>query len=540
MRVRLVHLEDDESDRELVARTLRAEGIDCAVVQAECREDFERALDDPPDLILSDYSIPGFGGDEAQNMARSRCPDVPFMFVSGSIGEERAVERLRSGATDYVLKDRLNKLGTAVKRALREAEERRRRAAAEAELRQLNVQLEARVIARTRELVAANTDLQRARQEADRANLAKSEFLSRMSHDLRTPLNAIMGFAQLLDLDALAEDQADSVYHILRGGEHLLSLINEVLDIARIEAGHLTLSLEPVSVADAVEHALDLIRPMAAKRGITVTSDAARGIYVLADRQRLNQILLNLLSNAVKYNRAGGKASVRAGVEGEHVRIDVVDSGAGIPPEKLALMFTPFERLGAEQTGIEGTGLGLTLSRRLAAEMKGTLTVESKVDHGTVFHVTLPRSDGHGAHEPVAPQAVIATATYTGSVLYIEDNASNVVLMERLLARRPGVRMKHAQDGQSGLEMLKGEKPNLVILDLHLSDMPGEEVLRRIWSDPSTRKLPVAVLSADATSGSQRRLRASGAIAYLTKPFDIAEVLRLIDEVVGGTQAPPT
>jgi signal transduction histidine kinase/CheY-like chemotaxis protein len=425
-----------------------------------------------------------------------------------------------------------------VKRALREAQERRRRAAAEAELRQLNVQLEARVLERTRELVAANHDLQLARREADRANLAKSEFLSRMSHDLRTPLNAIMGFAQLLDLDGLAEDQADSVLHILRGGEHLLSLINEVLDIARIESGHLTLSLEPVSVADAVDHAVDLIRPMAAKRRIAITSNAARGIYVFADRQRLNQILLNLLSNAVKYNRAGGNASVRAGVEGDQVRIDVIDNGAGIPPEKLALMFTPFERLGAEQTGIEGTGLGLALAKRLAVEMKGTLTVESQVDHGTVFHVTLPRCEGHGAHEPVAPPAVIATAAYTGSVLYIEDNASNVVLMERLLARRPGVRMKHAQDGQSGLEMLKGAKPDLVILDLHLSDMPGEEVLRRIWSDPSTRDVPVAVLSADATRRSQQRLRASGAIAYLTKPFDVVAVLRLVDEVV-GTQAPP-
>jgi signal transduction histidine kinase len=537
MRVRVVHLEDDEADRELVERTLRAEGIDCAVVQAECREDFERALDDPPDLILSDYTIPGFSGDEAQNLARSRCPDVPFMFVSGSIGEERAVERLKSGATDYVLKNRLDKLGTSVKRALREAEERRRRAAAEAELRQLNVQLEARVNERTRELVAANSELQRARQEADRANLAKSEFLSRMSHDLRTPLNAIMGFAQLLDLDGLAKDQADSVHHILHGGEHLLSLINEVLDIARIESGHLTLSLEPVAVADAIEHALDLIGPMAAKRGISVTSDATRGIYVLADRQRLNQILLNLLSNAVKYNREGGKAAVRAEVEGDRVRIDVLDSGAGIPPEKLTLMFTPFERLGAEQTGIEGTGLGLALSRRLAAEMKGTLTVESKVDHGTVFHVTLPRTDDHDAHGPAAPRALAAMATYTGSVLYIEDNASNVVLMERLLARRPGVRLTHAQDGQSGLALLKGETPNLVILDLHLSDMPGEEVLRRIWSDPSTRKVPVAVLSADATSRSQRQLRASGAIAYLTKPFDITAVLRLIDEVVGGTPA---
>ena len=383
MRVRLVHLEDDEGDRELVARTLRGEGIDCAVIEAECRAEFERALETRPDLILSDDSIPGFGGDEAQSLAQLCCPDAPFVFVSGSIGEERAVERLKSGATDYVLKDRLDKLGTAVKRALREAEERRRRASAEAALRHLNAQLEARVIERTRELVSANEDLKRARHEADRANLAKNEFLSRMSHDLRTPLNAIIGFAQLLDLDGLAPDQVDSVHHILRGGEHLLSLINEELDMARIESG----------------------------------------------------------------------------------------------------------------------------------------------------------SDRDGAHELVPPATASAEADCTGSVLYIEDSASNVVLMERLLARRPGVRLKHAQDGRKGLEMLKAARPSLIILDLHLSDMPGEEVLQRIWSDPSTRDVPVAVLSAEASSGSQRRLRASGAIAYLTKPFDIAEVLRLIDEVVGGAQA---
>jgi signal transduction histidine kinase len=537
MRVRVVHLEDDPVDRELVARTLRAEGLDCTVVGAEGREDFERALaTDPPDLILSDYSIPGFSGDDAQNLAKSRCPDVPFMFVSGSIGEDRAVERLKSGATDYVLKGRLDKLGMAVKRAIREADERRRRAAAEAELRQLNSQLEARVIERTRELVAANQELQRARQDADRANRAKSEFLSRMSHDLRTPLNAIMGFAQLLDLDELGADQAESVEHILRGGEHLLSLINEVLDIARIESGHLTLSSEPVAVGEAVEHALDLIRPMAVKRGIAISSRAPAGVYVFADRQRLSQILLNLLSNAVKYNRAAGEASISASVDGDMVQIDVADTGAGIPPEKLALMFRPFERLGAEQTGIEGTGLGLALSKRLAAEMKGTLTVESTVDQGTVFHVRLPRIEGPARHDAAPAHAVIATAAYTGSVLYIEDNASNVVLMAHLLSRRPGVRLVHAADGLTGLRMLQDARPSLVILDLHLSDMDGEEVLRRIWSDPSTRRVPVAVLSADATGHSQRRLRASGAIAYLTKPFDVGEVLRLIDDVVGGAR----
>ncbi len=534
VRVRLIHLEDDESDRELVARALRAENIDCTLIEASCREEFERALADPPDLILSDYSLPGFSGDEAQALAQSRYPDVPFVFVSGSIGEERAVEHLKNGATDYVLKHRLDKLAPAVRRALREAEDRRQRGAAEQALRRLNAELEARVEERTRALAAANQELQQARHEADRANRAKSEFLSRMSHDLRTPLNAIMGFAQLLNLDGLNADQVDIVTHILRGGDPLLALINEVLDIARIETGNITLSCEPVGVTDAVERALELIGPLADKRGITVTAEAPDDLYAYADRQRLNEILLNLLSNAVKYNREGGTVRVCAVADGAHVRIDVADTGAGIPADKLGLVFTPFERLGAEHTSIEGTGLGLALARRLAAEMSGTLTVESKVDQGSVFSVALPLTHESDVASPVVADRDDRLPTCKGTVLYIEDNTPNVVLMGRLLKHRPGVTMRHAPDGRIGLQMLRTERPDLVLLDLHLEDMRGEEVLRRIWSDPATRDIPVAVVSADATQGSQRRLRAAGAIAYLTKPFEVPAVLRVIDDVVGA------
>lgn len=534
MALRFVHLEDDPNDRDLVADALRAEAIECAIVAVDSRDGFERALAERPDLILSDYSLPGFDGDQAQDLALARCPDVPFVFVSGSIGEDRAVERLRRGATDYVLKDRLDKLAPAVRRALREAEDRRHRASAEAELRRLNAELEARVEERTAALVAANRALEQARHEADRANRAKSEFLSRMSHDLRTPLNAIVGFAQLLQLDPLTPDQADSVSHVLRGGEHLLNLINELLDIARIESGRLTLSPEPVSIADVLAYATDLVRPLAAKRGVTFTADALVSVYAFVDRQRLNQILLNLLSNAVKYNRVGGTVSVRAETDGSQVRIAVADTGAGIPADKLALLFTPFERLGAEQTDIEGTGLGLALSRRLAEEMNGALTVDSVVDRGTTFQVVLPASHAPEAQPAAEPRHPVAAADYTGRILYIEDNVSNVILMERLLSRRPGLVLRHAPDGRSGLDLLAAERPDLVILDLHLSDMPGEEVLRRIWENRDTRGIPVVVLSADATPFSQRRLRASGAIGYLTKPFEIADVLRLIDEVVGG------
>ena len=218
MPFRFVHVEDDTHDRELVADALRSDGIECAIVAVDSRAEFEREIAQPPDLIISNYAIPGFGGDEAQRLARAWCPDVPFVFVSGSIGEDLAVERLKSGATDYVLKDRLDKLSTSIRRALREAEDRRRRASAEAELRRLNADLEARIEERTRAITQVNAALDEARREADRANLAKSDFLSRMSHDLRTPLNAIMGFAQLLGLDQLSPDQREGVECILRGG----------------------------------------------------------------------------------------------------------------------------------------------------------------------------------------------------------------------------------------------------------------------------------------------------------------------------------
>ena len=529
--LRIVHLEDSANDRTLVAETLRAELSDCTIVEVETREAFERALADGADVILSDYSLPSFTGDAAQALANARCPDVPFVFVSGSIGEEAAVARLKEGATDYVLKDRLDKLVPAVRRALRETEDRRRRTEAEGALRRLNAELEGRVEERTRALTVANEELERARQEADRANHSKSEFLSRMSHDLRTPLNAIMGFAQLLQLDNLSADQQESVGHILHGGRHLLNLIDEVLDIARIESGHLSLSPEPVAMADVVEHAVALVRPQAQIREITIVVGIDSGLCVFADRQRLRQILLNLLSNAVKYNYHGGSIFVRASALDGAVRVEVADTGPGIPAGKLALLFIPFERLGAEQTGIEGTGLGLVLSKHLAEQMQGTLTAAEAAE-GARFHLTLPATAAPPAEPHVAAPPAVATGDYGGTILYIEDNLSNVRLMERVVRTRPNVALTHAPDGATGLEMIRADRPDLVILDLHLADMPGEEVLRHLWTS-RLGHIPVAVLSADATPPTRRRLLASGAIAYLTKPLDIAELMQLIDRVVG-------
>ena len=243
---------------------------------------------------------------------------------------------------------------------------------------------------------------------------------------------------------------------------------------------------------------------------------------------------MNLLSNAVKYNRDGGRVHVTCeDVPDGRIRIKVIDTGAGIPPEKMKLLFQPFERLDADQTAVEGTGLGLALSKALAEAMGGTLGVESEADRGSTFWVDLPRSEAPAeiaAAVPTRPDATGSDSGVTGTVLYIEDNISNRRLMERLLARRPGVRLVGAADGQAGLDFARAERPDLILLDLHLPDMPGDDVLRRLWEDARTRAIPVAVLSADAAPSRAKRLIAAGASAYLNKPLDIDLVLQLLDE----------
>ena len=379
----------------------------------------------------------------------------------------------------------------------------------------------------------AHEQVRLAKLEAERASRAKSEFLSRMSHDLRTPLNAILGFAQILQMDELSEEQREGLQQILRGGVHLLELINEVLDIARIEAGQLSLSPEPVPVAEVVTRTADLVRPLGAARRITVAADAdgIEALHVRADRQRLKQVLVNLVSNAVKYNKDGGHVQISCARQAGTVRIQVSDTGPGIPPQKKALLFHPFERLGAELSAIEGTGLGLAVSKGLTEAMGGRIGLESTVDVGSTFWVELPHVPAPAPLHTTSPVAAAdRIPAAEGTVLYVEDNRSNIRLLERLLARRPGVTLFTASTGEGALEILRQRRPGLILLDLHLPDMPGEEILRRIWADPATRSIPVAVLSADATARQQQRLLAAGAVAYLTKPLDVGSLLRVVDE----------
>src|SRR5436190_1079135 len=386
--------------------------------------------------------------------------------------------------------------------------------------------------------------LREAKKEADRANHAKSEFLSRMSHELRTPLNAILGFGQLLERQNPTKPQRARVEHIMSAGRHLLKLINEVLDISRIEAGHLQLSVEPVAVAEVLEEALTLIRPLAAQRTmqLSVDPELEKDLHVLADRQRLKQVLLNLLTNAVKYTAVGGRVSVSLQQSNSaKPRLVVADTGAGIETEKLARLFTPFDRLGVEQSGVEGTGLGLALCQRLMHAMGGDIGVDSAVGKGSAFWIELPATDSPLKALPNNHAAKLEEASVRdgGKILYIEDNLSNLTLVEQMLAEQPQLQLLTAMQGGLGLDLARQHLPDLILLDLHLPDLRGHEVLARLRQDERTRDIPVVVISADATARQVQRLMAAGARNYLTKPLDVGEFFRIIDETMRSCNRQP-
>jgi signal transduction histidine kinase/ActR/RegA family two-component response regulator len=371
-------------------------------------------------------------------------------------------------------------------------------------------------------------------EEAQRANQAKTEFLSRVSHELRTPLNSILGFAQLLEMDDLDDQQRDGVRRIRWGGAHLLTLIDEVLEISAIESGEMRISLEPVLVRGVTQEVLDLLAPLASERSIRVVTRLGDE-YVLADYQRLKQVLLNLVSNAVKYNRDGGAVTIaiEAAPNGRQ-RIYVADTGPGITAEDVSRLFRPFERLGAANGPVEGTGLGLALSRGLVQAMHGTVVAESEVGIGTRFVVELagaeaPTETAAASKAPGAPQAE-GDASADARVLCIEDNPSNLELIERIFARRPGIELLTAAQGTLGLELAQQHRPDLILLDVNLPDVPGGDVLERLRSDPRTRDVPVIVLSADATSAQVKRMKAAGAQAYLAKPIDVPALLDAVEE----------
>jgi PAS domain S-box-containing protein len=397
--------------------------------------------------------------------------------------------------------------------------------------------------------ITESKNAEMARQQAalaERGIQAKSQFLSRMSHELRTPLNAVLGFTQLLQIEARKSGQADQLAkleHVRAAGDHLLSLINDVLDLSGLEAGEIRLSLQPVDLGALVRQSLPLLQSLATQHEVVVETRRAEG-FALADPTRLRQVLINLLSNAIKYNRRGGRVSVETWAEGSEARLTVRDTGRGLTPVQIAELFEPFNRFGVEHEGIEGTGIGLTIVKTLVDGMGGRIAVASEPGNGTAFEVTLPAAaapaDRAASSVEALPQPMPASVSSTsidGKILYIEDNHVNVILVEELVMSLGGLTIVSEATGTGGVRRAASLRPDLVLVDMQLPDFDGYEVLRRLRAQPATRSTPCVALSANAMSEDIERGLAAGFAEYWTKPIDFGVFITALQRFFPGDAA---
>jgi PAS domain S-box-containing protein len=385
----------------------------------------------------------------------------------------------------------------------------------------------------------------RAREALEAASRAKTEFLSRMSHELRTPLNAVLGFAQLLRVDQRApptHEQLERIEHIECAGAHLLALVDDVLDLSRVEAGRMAVTLEPVDLRQVVAEALGMLEALAGQHGVRMCPDVvATAAWVAADRVRLRQVIVNLVSNAIKYNRRGGAVTLSIRSAGDRCELSVVDTGRGIAPDQLHRLFEPFNRLGAEKSSIEGTGIGLVLSRRLAQLMRGSLHIDSQVGRGTAATLTL-RAAEPAVAAPCVPGAPGTVASEAGTldrrvdVLYAEDDEVNAELVRQMLGRRCNVVLRVAPSGAQALQMARERVPDLMLVDMNLGDMTGLQLGRQLRALAATRAVPLVALSADALPEQIAVAMANGFARYLTKPVNQRELLLVLDGVAEGAE----
>ena len=393
-----------------------------------------------------------------------------------------------------------------------------------------------------RALQESNHEMERARAAAEKASLAKSDFLTCMSHDLRAPLNTILGFAQLIDSDTPPPTlaQTASVEQILRAGWRLLELINEIVDLSQIESGKLVLSMERTSLTEVLRECQAMIVPLGRKRGIEMTfPPSGISYFVNADRTRLKQVLISLLSNAIRYNRLNGTVVVECAVSTsvstpERIRVSICDTGEGLSPEMLPELFQPFNRLGRERSAEEGTGIGIAMSKRLVELMGGVIGAESTVGSGSVFWFELnssaePRLETDGAQTAIVEVPVRHGAPVSSTLLYVEDNPANLKLIEQLIARSPDIALLTARDGLEGVELARANQPDVILMDINLPGISGTEALKILREDPVTAHIPVVALSANAMLGDIEKALQAGFFRYLTKPIKVRELMETLE-----------
>jgi signal transduction histidine kinase/ActR/RegA family two-component response regulator len=405
-------------------------------------------------------------------------------------------------------------------------------------------QVEAEQALLDQRLRETNAELQAAREAAEKANRAKSEFLSSMSHELRTPLNAVLGFAQLMasEVPAPPAHQQRSIDQILKGGWYLLRLINEILDLATIESGKVTMSQEPMSMTDVLQDCKGMIEPQAAKRGIAMTFPRFDKVfYIHADRTRVKQVMINLLSNAIKYNASGGSVIVQCvATDTGRVRICVKDTGTGLSADQMAQLFQPFNRLGQQDGGEEGTGIGLVVTKQLVELMGGTIGVDSAVGVGTVFWVEFESAQApalENIEEVALDRRLLAApeASEQLTLLYVEDNPANLALVEQLIARRGDLKLVTAIDAYLGIELARAYVPDVILMDINLPGMSGYGALKVLRDDPLTAHIPVLALSANAVPRDIEKGIEAGFFRYLTKPIRVREFMDALDVALHHT-----